>query len=155
MTTKFKYDDIVRIQTNHPEKSQFNGREGCVLGISEPIGGGEPGYALYLESEKYGWNFMESELEATGKKREKPFHRMTEAANSSLNMKSKSRYDEPLLFTQKQILHSIHTGLSDADIALNEVDFEKLFRVLAVAFEIDPNYINMFVKSKMKKPKKR
>ena len=155
MTTKFRYYDIVRIQTNHPEKSQFNGREGCVLGISQPIGSGEPSYALHLEGEKYGWDFMESELEATGKKREEPFYQTTEAANSPSNAKSKSPYDEPLLFTQKQILHSIHIGLSDADIALNEVDFEKLFRVLAVNFEIDPNYINMFVKSKMKKPKKR
>jgi len=154
VTTKFKHYDIVRIQTNHSEKSQFNGREGYVLGISEPIGGGEPGYALYLNGEKYGWNFMESELEATGKKREKPFHRTTETENPSLHAKSKSPYDEPILLTQKQILHSIYMGLSDADIALNEVDFEKLLRVLAATFEIDPNYVNMFVKSKIKKTKK-
>ena len=66
---------------------------------------------------------------------------------------SLSAYDEPIEFTQKQILHSIHLGLYDSGVALDEATFEKLLRALAATFEIDKNYVNMFVRAKMKKTK--
>jgi hypothetical protein len=154
MATKFNYYDIVRIKTNHPEKNQFNGREGFVLGISEPISDKEPGYAIHLEGEN-GWYFMESELEPTGKKYEGDDYQSIETTNSTSNPTSLSPYDEPIEFTQKQILHSIHLGLYDSGVALDEIALEKLLRALAATFQIDQNYVNMFVRAKMRKPKKR
>ncbi len=154
MATKFDYYDIVRIKANHPEKSQFNGQEGFVLGISEPIGDKEPGYAVHLE-EEHGWYFMESELEATGKKYEREYYQTTEKINPSSELKPRSPYDEPMEFTQKQILHGIHLGLYDSGVTLDEATIEKLLRVLAATFEIDPNYVNMFVRAKMRKSRKR
>jgi hypothetical protein len=45
--------------------------------------------------------------------------------------------------------------LYDAGVELDEATFEKLLRALAETFEIDENYVNMFVKAKMRKNKKR
>jgi len=154
MATKFNYYDLVYIKTNHPEKSHFNGREGFILGISEPLNNREPGYAVHLEGEN-GWYFMESELEPTGKKYEGDDYQPVRKNNPTSNPKSLSPYDEPIEFTQKQILHSIHLGLYDAGVELDEATFEKLLRALAATFEIDENYVNMFVRAKMKKSKKR
>jgi hypothetical protein len=153
MAIKFNYYDIVRIKTNHPEKNQFNGREGFVLGISEPISNREPGYAVHLEGEN-GWYFMESELEPTGKKYEGNDYQSIKTTHPTSNPKLSSPYDEPIEFTQKQILHSIHIGLYDSGVELDEATFEKLLRALAATFEIDKNYVNMFVKAKMRKNKK-
>jgi hypothetical protein len=109
MATKFDYYDIVSIQTNHLSKSRFNGREGIVRGISEPINGGEPGYAVRIDDEKYVWDFTESELKATGKKYEgNDYQLISTTTHPASNPKSSSPYDEPIEFTQKQILHSIH-----------------------------------------------
>jgi hypothetical protein len=155
MATKFDYYDIVSIQTNHLSKSRFNGREGIVRGISEPINGGESGYAVRIDDEKYVWDFTESELKATGKKYEGNDYQSIKTTHPTSNPKLSSPYDEPIEFTQKQILHSIHIGLYDAGVELDEATFEKLLRALAATFEIDKNYVNMFVKAKMRKNKKR
>jgi len=155
MATKFGYYDIVSIQTSHPPKSRFNGQEGIVRGISEPTTGDEPGYAVRITGEKYVWDFTESELKATGKKYKGDDYQPVRKNNPTSNPKSLSPYDEPIEFTQKQIIHSIHLGLYDAGVELDEATFEKLLRALAATFEIDKNYVNMFVRAKMKKNKKR
>ena len=46
-------------------------------------------------------------------------------------------------------------GLYDSGVTLDEATIEKLLKALAATFEIDPNYVNMFVKAKMRKSRKR
>jgi len=67
---KYQYYEIIKIETSDPNKLQFNGKEGAVLGIAydddknfEP----EWGYSIHIYEEEECWRFTEYELKPTGK----------------------------------------------------------------------------------------
>jgi len=148
MEAKYNYFDIVRIQTNHPDKRKFNRQEGFVIGISGPGSSREYAYAVHLDSEERGWDFSESELEATGKKHDEPFY--LGELNYSAEGNPKSKYDEYMMLSPKQLLHGIFNALSDAGIQELSI-FEKVIRTIGLEFEIDPKYVNLFVRDKVKR----